>query len=97
MKRNHFGNFLGVPGLLLLFVASCKTPESEQSAFRRDLGQALEAMEAEPGPCEVCGQASDSKEDRRTLVLDDQLIEFCCMTCAEEFYEDPNWRQYEKK
>ncbi len=88
---------LWISGLLLTFVASCEAPNNKSDDFLRDLDQAIEAIEAEPGLCEICDAPSDSKEDRRTLSLDGQLIEFCCEGCAEQFYSDPNWRQYEKK
>ena len=78
-------------------VASCEGPQKGQTDFLRDLDEATNAMEAEPGPCEICDQPSDSKGDRRTLSLDGQLIEFCCQGCAEQFYSDPNWRQYKKE
>ncbi len=63
-------------------------------AFLRDLGAAIEAMEAAPGPCVMCGTPSASKDDRKTLTLEGQFIEFCSESCAGEFYQNPKWREY---
>lgn len=86
-------------GALALLICACRSAhrQSEPDSFARDMAAALSALESAPGPCEVCGKPSDSQQDRKTLVLDDQLIEFCCGACAEKFYADPNWRQYRKK
>jgi len=45
----------------------------------------------------MCAEQSDSKNDRKILSLDGQLIEFCSADCSEEFYSNPNWVQYRKK
>lgn len=84
---------------LAVHMCGCRNPnrQAEQDQFARDMTAALSALESTPGPCEVCGKPSDSKQDRKTLVLNDQLIEFCCGACAEKFYADPNWQQYRKK
>ncbi len=70
---------------------------TQQSLLLRDLGAAIHAMEAPAGPCVMCSVASDSKQDRRTLTLDGQLIEFCSKACAGKFYENPNWREFRLK
>lgn len=84
---------------LALHMCGCKgpNPKPEPDPFARDMEAALSALESTPGPCEVCGKPSDSNQDRKTLVLSGQLIEFCCGACAEKFYADPNWQQYRKK
>ena len=97
MKRVHAFPHLLISGLLSVPVASCEGPQNAQQDFMRDLGEAMAMEEAEPGPCEICDQPSDSKGDRRMLNLDGQLIEFCCQGCAEQFYSAPNWRQYKKE
>ena len=83
---------------LTLALGACKGPDVRRGdTFARDMRAALAAMEAPAGPCEICGEQSDSKKDRKTLTLDGQLIEFCCQDCAGAFYSDPNWKRYRKK
>ncbi len=89
---------LGACGAMLsLAVGACAeqaTRMTQDDRFLRDLGAALDAMDSPAGPCVMCGVPSDSKQDRKTLTLDNQLIEFCGQACAGKFYENPNWREF---
>ncbi len=83
---------------LAVALAACEGPGAgRDDTFASDLGEALAAMDASRGPCEMCAEQSDSKNDRKILSLDGQLIEFCSADCSEEFYSNPNWVQYRKK
>ena len=86
-----------------LALASCVGMGSDEdlAVFDRvELSQRIgvEAIPAGPGPCEMCDEHSEAKQDRRILTDEGQLwLEFCSQECARTFYSNPNWRRYQKK
>jgi hypothetical protein len=59
---------------------------------------ALKATHAEPGPCEMCDEPSEAKQDRKTVTDEGRLwLEFCSEECARTFYSNSNWRRDQKK
>ena len=81
-------------GFLAATLAGCLGPGYLAYSDRVEMSQRIiKESPSYPGPCEMCGEPSEAKQQRRILTYEGRLVmEFCSEECAYKFYSNPFWR-----